>query len=195
MVSVAALAACLALGAYVTHFAGLTRVDAEASALRGTGVPYAAVFTLTGRAVPVLVSALAGIAFAYYARIGWRVAVAIFDTQLFAQGIAEILKYHFMRARPDAWLVHKENGFSFPSGHATTAIVFFGSWAVWVACSPLRNDVKIALTAFLALWALGIDWSRIALGAHYPTDVAGGTLLGVACSCAMWAVLLRLSLA
>jgi membrane-associated phospholipid phosphatase len=34
------------------------------------------------------------------------------------------------------------------------------------------------LAPLLALWACGVVWSRLALGAHYVTDLIGGLLLG-----------------
>lgn len=58
---------------------------------------------------------------------------------------------------------------SLPSGHATTAfsvLVIFG--ALWPR----------ARTAIL-IYALLIAASRIAVTAHYPTDVAGGALVGI----------------
>lgn len=186
-----ALAAAVILGHFVAHSSSLWRVDVEAAALRGSATSIASAFTLTGRALPLLGLALFGIAATAVWRGNWIAASAIFVTQLVSQAGSEFLKRSFERARPDAWLVHKELGFSYPSGHATTAVVFYLSWAVLVWLMPLRIEAKIALVALLAMWAIGIDWSRIALGAHYPTDVLGGTLFGMACACAMWALLVR----
>lgn len=191
LVAAVALALCLALGYGVSHTAQLWRIDVEAAALRGEGVPLAQLFTLSGRALPLFILAVAGIAIAYATRGNTVAAVAIFVTQLLSQGAVELVKHLFVRARPDAWLIMKELGFSFPSGHATTAIVFFGSWVVLIALSAMPRDLKIALGAVLVVWMVGIDWSRMALGAHYPTDVIGGTLFGIASACAMWAVLLH----
>lgn len=186
---------CLTLGYVVSSAASLWRIDAESAMLRGSATGLATILTLSGRALPLLFIALIGIAATLALRSGWKIAVAIFVTQLLSQGIVEAIKRLFNRARPDAWLVHQELGFSYPSGHATTAIVFYGSWAVLIWLLPLRMEVKIALGTFLALWALGIDWSRMALGAHYPTDILGGTLFGVACACVMWAIMLRTGIA
>lgn len=82
----------------------------------------------------------------------------------------------------------QEVGKSYPSGHATTAIVSLGGWAVVVASSGLPIQAKYELIALFALWAAGIDWSRLALGANYLTDVAGGTLFGSAWLCVLFAV-------
>lgn len=188
------LVASLVLGYFVSHSAQLWRIDVEAAALRGEGVPLASLFTLSGRALPLLILAVVGIAIALATRGNVIAAVAIFVTQLLSQGAVELIKHVFMRARPDAWL-HQEHGFSYPSGHATTAIVFFGSWLVFVAMSSLPRDAKIAVGTLLIVWIGGIDWSRMALGAHYPTDILGGTLFGLAWACALWAVLLHARIA
>ncbi len=62
------------------------------------------------------------------------------------------------------------DAFSFPSGHlmtfaATTTPVVMRWPELWLAA--------------LGLW-LVLAWSRVATGHHYPSDLLGGTLLGVA---------------
>jgi undecaprenyl-diphosphatase len=194
---IAAICLCgfFALGYAVVHAPSLWRIDVEAAALRGEATPLALAFTLTGRALPLLAIAVISIAVTMLAHANVRMAVAIFAAQLVSQGLVEVLKGLFGRARPDDWLVHRELGFSYPSGHATTAIVFFGSWLVFVLLSPMPKAVKIGCAAIVAVWMAGIDWSRMALGAHYPTDVLGGTLFGVAFACALWALAFHFRLA
>lgn len=58
---------------------------------------------------------------------------------------------------------------SFPSGHSTAAGAFFGVFAM------LRPKLR---PLFLIL-ALMIGVSRVIVGAHYPSDVAAGLLLGL----------------
>jgi Membrane-associated phospholipid phosphatase len=62
-------------------------------------------------------------------------------------------------------------GYSFPSGHSTNAMSVFGCLAV-----NLRKRWVTILTILIPLLT-GI--SRVVVGAHYPTDVLAGWLLGV----------------
>lgn len=65
-----------------------------------------------------------------------------------------------------------DSRYTLPSGHATYAAVLAA--AVW----PLLGwPARGALLAF----TLGVGWSRIALGAHFPADVLAGFALGWAC--------------
>lgn len=184
--------ATLALGYFVTRSASLWRIDAEAAALRGLGAPLAAIFTLSGRAVPLFCIAVAAFILTVWVRAGWRAALAIFLAQLLSQAGAELLKRWYRRARPDYWLVHEELGFSYPSGHATTAVLFYGSWAILVLLLPVPKAVAEPLAAAIAVWGAGVVWSRLALGAHYPVDVLGGMLFGMSSACVLWLLIVAL---
>ena len=70
-------------------------------------------------------------------------------------------------------------GNSFPSGHALDATVFYGVMLlVFLPIIPPRLR-KLAIGLVVALVLL-VGFSRVALGVHYPSDVVGGWLLGVA---------------
>jgi len=70
-------------------------------------------------------------------------------------------------------------GNSFPSGHTLDATVFYGVMLlVFLPIIPPRLR-KLATGLVIALVAM-VGVSRVALGVHYPSDVAGGWLLGVA---------------
>ena len=93
--------------------------------------------------------------------------------------IGEIgLKNLIMRERPLVadptvqQLIPPPSGSSFPSGH--TASSFTAAWILWKA------DRKFG-AAGLAL-AVCIGFSRLYLFVHYPTDVLGGAVLGIACA-------------
>jgi membrane-associated phospholipid phosphatase len=78
------------------------------------------------------------------------------------------------------WTGIHETSASYPSGHATLVIAFYGFWTAVAWASNLPLDIKRWSRIAFALWALAIGWSRLALGAHYLTDVVGGYLLGAA---------------
>ncbi len=93
----------------------------------------------------------------------------------------EVLKYLFHRSRPA--LAHplvKLESYSFPSGHAVSATVFYGFVAI-LLCSSVPSRVRrvvIRLGAIALILAVG--FSRVYLGVHYPTDVLGGMFEGAA---------------
>ena len=149
----------------------------------------AALFTYSGRGAPLTVMGCVAIATCAVLRTDVFIAIGICVGQLCSQAVAHVAKTAFRRARPQDWLLRAELGFSYPSGHATTAAFFFGSWLVFVLLAPIGQQPKAALAALLLAWIAGIGWSRVALGAHYPIDVAGGTLLGLSWLCLTWAVL------
>ncbi len=190
--AVVCLAVTLLLGYSVTRSASLWRIDAEAAALRGAGAPAALMFTLSGRAMPLFFIAAAAFGITLALRAGWKLALAIFLVQLISQAGAELLKRWYRRPRPDYWLVHEELGFSYPSGHATTAVFFYGSWAVLGLLLPIPKTISEPLAAALGAWAGGIVWSRLALGAHYPVDVTGGAFFGAMWACIFWLLVLSL---
>jgi membrane-associated phospholipid phosphatase len=126
---------------------------------------------------------VASVAAALALRLSIKLPLAILVSQALSQGLVNLSKGFFARARPSGWLYRHELGFSYPSGHAATAVVFYGAWALALWASPLPPAVRIAGTLLLAGWGLGIAWSRIALGAHYATDVLGGVLFGLGWLC------------
>lgn len=64
-------------------------------------------------------------------------------------------------------------GYSFPSGHSTSAA------AVYTSLPFYRKKGWLIAIAILLPLAVGI--SRVCLGVHYPTDVIAGWLLGLGC--------------
>ncbi|GAC1503370.1 MAG: hypothetical protein NVS1B14_08700 [Vulcanimicrobiaceae bacterium] len=167
------------------------QLDARFGAFRGDATHLAVIFTLSGRSAPLLVLGLislgAGLAFHFPL---W-IPIAIFASQVCSQAVIEVAKRLFARVRPDDWLVHHELGFSYPSGHAATAVVFFGGWALASAhlIPPPLNSV---VAVFLVVWMIGILWSRVALSAHYASDIAGGMVFGVGWLAALAALGIRL---
>ncbi len=88
-----------------------------------------------------------------------------------------IFKSFFRRKRPELWASsNRPMDYSYPSGHSMSAISFYGLLA-----AILTNNLSIPLgiTAPLALsLTLGVGFSRVYLGVHWPTDVLSGWVAG-----------------
>jgi undecaprenyl-diphosphatase len=108
------------------------------------------------------------------ARLGVHLGLRLAAATLVATLAVQALKRSLTRARPDASitgfeaLVENPDRFSFPSGHTAAAF----SVAVAFAGEPF------GIGAAALLLAGGIGLSRIYLGAHYPSDVGAGAMLG-----------------
>ncbi len=186
--AVCAAAGFFALGYRVSH-GPLLWIDRLAIRAYGKSTQLALLFTRTGYGPFITGVIFAATCVALTVPTFLLPLVAIVAVQLASQVAANAVKVLFRRARPGEWLGRQERSFSYPSGHATTAFAFYGGW-LWLAnLSTLPDAAKLALAAVLVLWIAGICWSRVALGAHYPSDVLGGALLGSAFLYAGFAVL------
>lgn len=118
------------------------------------------------------------IAVAFFSR-PWRARTpfAILSLLLAWRG-ADAFQRFFMRPRRLDWVVKHETAFSYPSSHAAIVAGFYAAVAVfvWQSAMPYRRTVA-TIVGFLCI---GVLWSRLALGAHYVTDLAGGALWGAA---------------
>ncbi|MBB3946301.1 membrane-associated phospholipid phosphatase [Rhizobium skierniewicense] len=111
-------------------------------------------------------------------RTAWRSLLYFFLTIGTASILVHALKFVIGRARPEllvemgAYSLTPFTGDnlyeSFPSGHSAAAGAFFGAFLMLM---PRFRFVFIGL-------ALVIGVSRVIVGAHYPSDVAAGLLLG-----------------
>ncbi|MBW3569127.1 phosphatase PAP2 family protein [Candidatus Parcubacteria bacterium] len=93
--------------------------------------------------------------------------------------MASIIKLITQRARPET--IYVENmlvkTYSFPSGHAYASLLVLG-FLIFLCVNYISDPWKWLLAGFLAFLILLIGISRIYLGAHFPSDVLGGWLLG-----------------
>ena len=101
-------------------------------------------------------------------------ASPLFST-LFYKLIKEILQ----RPRPEEVLhLIQQGGFSFPSGHAMTGLVFYGLVLYFLLGSIKKSSTRKVLLAVGLIYILFVGFSRIYLGVHYPSDVLAGWCLG-----------------
>ncbi|MGG6310005.1 phosphatase PAP2 family protein [Paenibacillus macerans] len=87
------------------------------------------------------------------------------------------LKALYARERPDLWdSLVAPDGYSFPSGNAMISAAFYGLIAILLLRSKKTgNKVWGVIVVFIVL-LVGI--SRLYLGVHYASDIAGGFLAG-----------------
>jgi membrane-associated phospholipid phosphatase len=97
---------------------------------------------------------------------------------------ADFFQHVYARPRPEHWFVHHETAFGYPSSHAAIALGYYGLWAVLFYLSELPKRVRLISSAAAACLTVAIYWARLALGAHYVTDLAGGALLAIGIVCA-----------
>jgi undecaprenyl-diphosphatase len=91
------------------------------------------------------------------------------------------LKLVYRRERPPpADRLVTEAAYSFPSTHSVFAAAFFTMLAILLVRAIPRRRRWLRLLAAVAClgMAVAVAASRVWLGVHYPTDVAGGLLLG-----------------
>lgn len=96
-----------------------------------------------------------------------------------------MLKYAYERARPhfDDPFVHLDS-FSFPSGHTSGAVVFYGVLAAFLVSRFHDLRIRAVIVAFAVVAVVLVAFSRMYLGAHYFSDV-----VAAACSSTAWLVL------
>lgn len=116
----------------------------------------------------------------YLSRQWWWLgafATSILGEQLLSQ----VTKLAFHRERPnlDSALLPAA-GSSFPSGHALVAFAFYGFIACYAVGKTRSWRVKILIVAVVIPLILGIGFSRIYLGVHWPSDVIASFALGPA---------------
>jgi membrane-associated phospholipid phosphatase len=107
---------------------------------------------------------------------GFRMAVTV----IFSAWANTCLKNLFKQPRPfglepSAGLA-EESGYGFPSGHAQTSLVFTLPLSSWAA--SVKKHYSLLIRAGAVFFILLLGFTRLYLGVHFPTDVAGGWLSG-----------------
>jgi undecaprenyl-diphosphatase len=108
-----------------------------------------------------------------------------------ARVLSVSLKLAYRRERPPLLdRLVPETTFSFPSGHSVFAAVFFVMLASILArlVPPHRPWRRAVVVAVCVAMAVLVATSRVWLGVHYPSDVLGGLLLGLAWVCVVWLI-------
>jgi undecaprenyl-diphosphatase len=166
-------------------WAPVARLDAAVSdAFRGYGdarpgwVAALGVATDAAATLPVLVAGLAAVVVLAV----WgerRRAAVVAATVLVVWALWSLMHWLLYRPRPEDGFVEVA-AYGFPSGHTSNAAVV-AVLAVWLLWSRLpTRAARAAVVAGAAGFAGLIGLTRVALLAHWPTDVLGGWLLVLA---------------
>lgn len=104
------------------------------------------------------------------------VAIGLLGAMLFSDAVKDLVA----RPRPPGPQLAPATGYSFPSGHALNSTATYGLVALHAFRSRVAPTARrVAVAVLVAIPFLG-GLSRIALGVHYPSDVLGGWLAGLA---------------
>ena len=132
-----------------------------------------AITELGGVAFTVLVGVLI---FMFCKKNRWFITIDLVGVTL----VNQVIKHIIRRPRPNVLRLVEESGYSFPSGHSMVSMAFYGIIIYLVYKNVSNKYLKWILIILLSLLILSIGFSRIYVGVHYFTDVAGGFLLGLA---------------
>lgn len=177
---VIAIAGDAALAVYARNLPSAVRAAGRIVTTLGDSL-YIFLLSAIGMVVPLLMRGGQG---AYRARDAALAHIAgrsafVFAVAAFSGILAQVLKHLIGRARPRlfdefgafhfVWPGYPSVYASFPSGHTITA------FACAMAIGFFLPRWRLPLFALAAL----IGASRVVVGAHYPTDVVGGAVIGV----------------
>jgi undecaprenyl-diphosphatase len=138
------------------------------------------------------VLALLAVVVLLFYRKGWKLsAILLLVSTAGSAVLTTVLKSVFQRARPELFdSGYHASFYSFPSGHATVAVGFYGMLTL-VLAYRLRGAARWAAVVSGIIVVLLIGFSRLYLGVHYPTDIVAGylaALLWLVCVGAVYAL-------
>src|SRR5215472_1423293 len=131
-------------------------------------ITLAGIFTAIGEPTVLVTTGFILASWLWLSRRG-RFALGLLLVILVGRGLSEVQKYWIDRARPDfePHLVIVKTP-SFPSGHATSSMIFYLTIAL--ALVPEGPWRRVAAAGAILLSFL-IGTSRVMLGVHWPSDV------------------------
>ncbi|WP_458627615.1 phosphatase PAP2 family protein [Winogradskyella sp. PC D3.3] len=117
----------------------------------------------------------------------WQYVVQLSVVMLLALSSNIILKKIINRSRPELEHLVSVETLSYPSGHAMTAMAFYGFLIYLFYRFKINSFLKFTIITLLIFLILSIGISRIYLGVHFPSDIVGGYIAGF-----IWVILCAL---
>jgi undecaprenyl-diphosphatase len=115
-------------------------------------------------------------AYTFYRKGAQISAVMLVISTIGSVVLTTVLKAVFQRSRPELFdSGYAASFYSFPSGHATVAVGFYGTLTLLVAWR-LKGSRRWAVAVIGVALVLLIGFSRMYLGVHYPMDIIAGYL-------------------
>lgn len=102
------------------------------------------------------------------------------------------LKWLFDSVRPPLdlhALIEPASGLGYPSGHTSGAVLVYGAALLAIPLTLRSPAARWAVCGLCLALIVLIPWSRLRLGVHWPSDVAGGYLFGAGILALLWSLL------
>ncbi|TYB71818.1 phosphatase PAP2 family protein [Bizionia gelidisalsuginis] len=117
----------------------------------------------------------------------WHYVFQLSIVMILALSSNVIIKEMVNRSRPDLEHLVMVKTLSYPSGHAMTAMAFYGFIIFLTYQFKINGFLKFVIITVLTTLIISIGLSRIYLGVHFPSDIIGGYIAGF-----IWVVLCAL---
>ena len=161
----------------VLYMPGLTQFDANILhsirlALSPYPISFAQFVTEFGRSYQMLWPQIAAGSVLISHKKYVKTFLLVFFTQA-TYALTIFIKNFVCRERP---CVYPE--FSFPSGHSSTTMCFYGI-LIYLVLHYVKSDFwRYSLTILFGGWIILVALTRLWIGVHYPIDVIAGLFLG-----------------
>lgn len=152
-------------------------ISAQMSLLRDSDVVGFFVLITSFASTPIAVLVVLFVAVNCWVKQQRYIIAGLLIATLGSTAFTSLLKYLFQRERPANSLLVVQT-YSFPSGHATTAMALYGFIAYLLIRFHQDFAQKIRIFTIAILFILLIGLSRVILNQHYLSDVLGGYLVG-----------------
>jgi undecaprenyl-diphosphatase len=118
----------------------------------------------------------------------WHGAVAVAVSVTATQAVVYGIKALVARGRPpDSTAVVDAAGYAFPSAHAASGVALYGLLALFVL-RRLDGRIRLAVSVLAVVGVASLGLTRVYLGAHYPSDVLAGWLVGALVAAGAWSL-------